>query len=108
MFVKIEGSYINLALVHSIDLNDDGTATLWFTGADGACRDVTADGLKVIEAAIFPRPKTMSVKSWMIGSPETGEQWVYDAEEVDKVIAAKDKEIADLKKQLDQVRAIVK
>lgn len=36
MFVKIEGSYINLALVHSIDLNDDGTATLWFTGADGA------------------------------------------------------------------------
>lgn len=52
MFVKIEGSYINLALVHSIDLNDDGTATLWFTGADGACRDVTADDLKVIEAAI--------------------------------------------------------
>jgi len=52
MFVKIEGSYINLALVHSIDLNDDGTATLWFTGADGACRDVTADDLKIIEAAI--------------------------------------------------------
>ena len=52
MFVKIEGSYINLALVHSIDLNDDGTATLWFTGADGACRDITADDLKVIEAAI--------------------------------------------------------
>jgi hypothetical protein len=52
MFVKIEGTYINLALVHSIDLNDDGTATLWFTGADGACRDVTADDLKVIEAAI--------------------------------------------------------
>lgn len=37
MFVKIEGSYINLALDHSIDLNDDGTATLWFAGADGAC-----------------------------------------------------------------------
>lgn len=53
MFAKIEGSYINLALVHSIDLNDDdGTATLWFAGADGACRDVTADDLKVIEAAI--------------------------------------------------------
>jgi hypothetical protein len=52
MFVKIEGSYINLALVHSIDLDDDGTATLWFTGADGACRDVTADDLKIIEAAI--------------------------------------------------------
>lgn len=52
MFVKIEGSYINLALVHSIDLNDDGTATLWFAGADGACRDVTADDLKIIEATI--------------------------------------------------------
>ena len=52
MFIKIDGSYVNLALVHSIDLNDDGTATLWFTGADGACRDVTADDLKVIEAAI--------------------------------------------------------
>ena len=48
----------------------------------------------------LPRPKTMSVKSWMIGSPETGEQWVYDAEEVDRVIAAKDNEIADLKKKL--------
>ena len=56
MFVKIEGSYINLALVHSIDLNDDGTATLWFAGADGACRDVTADDLKVIEAAIRHAP----------------------------------------------------
>lgn len=52
MFVKIDGSYINLDLVHSIDVNDDGTATLWFTGAGGACRDVTADALKVIEAAI--------------------------------------------------------
>ena len=49
MFIKIDGSYVNLALVHSIDLNDDGTATLWFTWA---CRDVTADDLKVIEAAI--------------------------------------------------------
>ncbi len=52
MFVKIEGSYINLDLVHTIDVYDDGTATLWFTGADGVCRDVTADDLKIIEAAI--------------------------------------------------------
>lgn len=52
MFVKIEGSYINLDLVHSIDVYDDGTATLWFTGVDGLCRDVTADDLKVIEGAI--------------------------------------------------------
>lgn len=27
MFVKIEGSYINLDLVYTIDANDDGTAT---------------------------------------------------------------------------------
>ena len=52
MFVKIGGSYINLDLVHSIDVDDDGTATLWFTGVDGLCRDITADDLKVIEAAI--------------------------------------------------------
>ena len=52
MFVRIDGSYVNLDLVYSIDVYDDGTATLWFTGADGACRDVTADDLKVIEAAI--------------------------------------------------------
>lgn len=48
----------------------------------------------------LPRPKTMELKGWMIGSPETGEQGVYDAEEVDRVIAAKDNEIADLKKKL--------
>ncbi|MCR4565844.1 MAG: hypothetical protein K5651_07130 [Bacteroidales bacterium] len=52
MFVKIDGSYINLGLVHSIDVYDDGTATLWFAGVDGLCRDVTADDLKVIEGAI--------------------------------------------------------
>lgn len=52
MFVKIDGSYVNLDLVYFIDVRDDGTATLWFTGVDGLCRDVTADDLKVIEAAI--------------------------------------------------------
>lgn len=52
----------------------------------------------------LPRPKTTELKSWMIGSPDTGEQWVYDAEEVDRVIAAKDKEIADLKKKLEEAR----
>ena len=41
MFVKVDGGYVNLDCVHTIDLNDDGTATLWFAGADGACRDVT-------------------------------------------------------------------
>lgn len=48
----------------------------------------------------LPRPRTMELKSWMIGSPETGEQWVYDTEEVDRVLAVKNKEIEDLKKKL--------
>lgn len=52
MFVKIEGSLVNFDLVYNIDLNDDGTATLWFIGTAGACRDVTADDMKAIEAAI--------------------------------------------------------
>lgn len=52
MFVKIEGSYINLDLVHTIDVNDDGTATLWFVGADGACRDITEADLSIIVNAI--------------------------------------------------------
>lgn len=50
MFVKIEGSLVNLALVYNIDLNDDGTATLWFVGR--TYRDVTAEDMKAIEAAI--------------------------------------------------------
>ena len=62
--------------------------------------DVKDRTIRDYEDNYLPRPKTMSVKSWMIGSPETGEQWVYDAEEVDRVIAAKDKEIADLKKKM--------
>ena len=45
----------------------------------------------------LPRPKTMELKSHKMGSVETGEYWVYDAEEVDRVIAAKDAEIAELK-----------
>ena len=52
MFVKIEGSLINLDLVCTIDLNDDWSATLWFTGTENAYRDVTADDMKVIEEAI--------------------------------------------------------
>lgn len=62
--------------------------------------DVKDRTIRYYEDSYLPRPKSMSVKCWMIGSPETGEQWVYDAEEVDRVIAAKDKEIADLKKKL--------
>lgn len=52
MFVKIEGGYVNLDLVHTIDTNDDGTAALWFAGTDAVCRDVTADDMKAIKAAI--------------------------------------------------------
>lgn len=50
MFVKIEGALVNLDLVYNIDLNDDGTATLWFIGK--VCRDVTAEDMKAIEAVI--------------------------------------------------------
>lgn len=56
----------------------------------------------------LPRPKTLELKSWEMGSPETGEQWVYDAEEVDRVIAAKDAEIEELKairKRLEEANA---
>lgn len=74
MFVKVDGGYVNLDCVHTIDLNDDGTATLWFAGADGACRDVTADDMKTIEAAII------------------------------KTIAEKDKELAELKADYAEVR----
>jgi hypothetical protein len=45
----------------------------------------------------LPRPKTMELKPIRQGSPERGEYWVYDAEDVDRVIAAKDAEIAELK-----------
>ena len=36
----------------------------------------------------IPRPKTRELKPIRAGSPELGEYWVYDAEEVDRVIAA--------------------
>lgn len=52
MFVKIEGSLVNLDLVYDIDLNDDGTATLWFTGTENVCRDITEADLSVIINAI--------------------------------------------------------
>lgn len=38
----------------------------------------------------LPRPKTMGLKPIRQGSPERGEYWVYDAEDVDRVIAAKE------------------
>lgn len=62
--------------------------------------DVKDRTIRDYEDNYLPRPKTMALKTWMIGSPETGEQWVYDAEEVDRVIAEKNKEIEDLKKKL--------
>lgn len=39
------------------------------------------------------------------GSAELGEYWVYDAEEVDAVLAEKDKEITELKAKLESVQA---
>lgn len=45
----------------------------------------------------LPRQKTPDLKPIRQGSPELGEYWVYDAEDVDRVIAAKDAEIAELK-----------
>lgn len=45
----------------------------------------------------LPRPKTPELKPIRQGSPELGEYWVYDAGDVDRVIAVKDKEIAELK-----------
>lgn len=67
---------------------------------DGTIRD--------FEENWIPRPKTPELKRIRAGSPELGEYWVYDAEHVDRVLAAKNKEIEDLKKQLAQVRGIVK
>ena len=62
--------------------------------------DVKDRTIRDYEDNYLPRPKTMALKTWMIGSPETGEQWVCDCEDVDKVIAEKNKEIEDLKKKL--------
>ena len=70
--------------------------------------DVKDRTIRDYEDNYLPRPKTMELKSWMIGSPETGEQWVYDTEEVDRVLAAKDKEIEDLKKKLAASDKIIK
>lgn len=52
MFVKVDGGYVNLDRIYSIDMQDDGSATLWFGEADSVYRDVTADDMKAIEAAI--------------------------------------------------------
>lgn len=62
--------------------------------------DVKDRTIRDYEDNYLPRPKTMALQTWMIGSPETGERWVCDSEDVDKVIAAKNKEIEDLKKKL--------
>lgn len=62
--------------------------------------DVKDRTIRDYEDNYLPRPKTMTLQTWMIGSPETGERWVCDSEDVDKVIAAKNKEIEDLKKKL--------
>lgn len=64
--------------------------------------DVKDRTIRDYEDNYLPRPKTAALKTWMIGSPETGEQWVCDSEDVDKVIAAKNKEIEDLKKKLEE------
>lgn len=66
--------------------------------------DVKDRTIRDYEDNYIPRPKTMELKSWMIGSPETGEQWVYDAEEADRVIAGKDAEIAELKDHNENYR----
>lgn len=63
--------------------------------------DVKDRTIRDYEDNYLPRPKTMALQTWMIGSPETGERWVCDSEDVDKVIAAKNKEIEDLKKKLE-------
>lgn len=62
--------------------------------------DVKDRTIRDYEDNYLPRPKTMELKPWMIGSPETGERWVCDSEDVDKVIAEKNKEIEGLKKKL--------
>lgn len=56
----------------------------------------------------IPRPRTLELKPIRAGSPELGEYWVYDAEDVDRIIAAKNKEIAELKavrKRLEEANA---
>ena len=64
--------------------------------------DVKDRTIRYYEDNYLPRPKTMELKPWMIGSPETGEQWVCDSEEVGRVIAAKDKEIETQRKRLEE------
>lgn len=59
---------------------------------DGTIRD--------FEENWIPRPKMSELRPIRAGSPELGAYWVYDAEDVNRIIAAKDKEIADLKKKL--------
>ena len=64
--------------------------------------DVKDRTIRDYEDNYLPRPKTMALQTWMIGSPETGERWVCDSEDVDKVIAEKNKEIEDQRKRLEE------
>lgn len=59
--------------------------------------DVKDRTIRYYEDNYLPRPKTVGLKPIRQGSPEHGEYWVYDAEDVDRIIAAKDAEIAELK-----------
>ena len=56
---------------------------------DARIRDLEENGI--------PRPRTLELKPIRAGSPELGEYCVHDAEDVDRIIAAKNKEIEELK-----------
>lgn len=62
--------------------------------------DVKDRTIRDFEENWIPRPKMPELKPIRASSPELGEYRVYGAEEVDRVLATKDKEISDLKKKL--------
>lgn len=70
--------------------------------------DAKDQRIRDFEENWIPRPKTCELKPIKSGSPDVGEYWVYDAEDVNRIIAAKDKEIAELKavrKRLEEANA---
>lgn len=70
--------------------------------------DVKDRTIRDYEDNYLPRPKTLELKPIKSGSPDVGEYYVYDAEDVDRVIAAKDAEIEELKairKRLEEANA---
>jgi len=70
--------------------------------------DVKDRAIRDYEDNYLPRPKTLELKPIKSGSPDVGEYYVYDAEDVDRVIAAKDAEIEELKairKRLEEANA---